>query len=203
MHIFSLVAAVAALHGSVDRVEVPLQNITAAFFMKRRLDTIKLGTPDFETEKPKVAIPDDQHVYISANLSKNTLILEGPKGKLEGMSAIIRLFDVKPKKIQLELKMNDSEMGLVNNVTLDCDNNDSWVYANDSMGLQMRGTPRINADGTITLKLKTFRESSAEDVVFRMKSGKPVGINALEGADRVATSPGLRIAITLKATIQE
>lgn len=171
--------------------------------MKRRLDTIKLGTPDFETEKPKVAIPDDQHVYISANLSKNTLILEGPKGKLEGMSAIIRLFDVKPKKIQLELKMNDSEMGLVNNVTLDCDNNDSWVYANDSMGLQMRGTPRINADGTITLKLKTFRESSAEDVVFRMKSGKPVGINALEGADRVATSPGLRIAITLKATIQE
>ncbi len=204
MHLFAIVAALSAFQVQTAKIEVPLKQITVGYFVKKRLPMILEGNAfKLEILKPSKEVPNDDRIYISFDYAKNALIFEGPKKDLEPLPAMIQLFDAKPRPLHFDIEIKDVRMGLDANVGLDCENTNQWTYANEDMGLVLTGSPRINADGTITIALKILREGKGTNLVARVKPDSKFGINAGEGKDCILTDASLGMKVMIKTTLPE
>jgi type II secretory pathway component GspD/PulD (secretin) len=119
-------------------------------------------------------IPDG--VKVKADDKRGVLIAEGPKAAVEEFARLVSLFDVMPRTVTADITIDAPIEKFTGKTSTTIRNNETYTVGQDSIGLSLAITPRINDDNTVTVLIRTGQKSGGKSYVFRTKYQKVVQI---------------------------
>lgn len=147
-------------------------------------------------------------LVVQADDEKSVIRADGPADKLKEMARLIELMDVKTASIKAEIELSVPLEKYQSATTTTVRNSAAWRLQDQTAGLNVAITPRINDDGSITVLISASDGSQGYDMTIRKKSGEwfEVPLDGLinirtrnvekESAKRDPNMPVLRLKLT-------
>jgi type II secretory pathway component GspD/PulD (secretin) len=118
---------------------------------------------------------------ISADDAASTLTIEGSPKSVEELKEIVSLFDIVPRRIAVRIIIQSPIDKYDSTTTTEINNNSQWRIRDDVTGIDLRMTPRINGDGTVTGSLDLDSDSRLTQVITRTKNKESIRLKVTDG----------------------
>lgn len=110
-------------------------------------------------------------IKLRANDNRGVIEVDGPADASKQTLETLAIFDVAPQQVMLKLQAQNRYRTSSTEATLS--NNSAWTLDDEQVGVALNLTPRINSDGTITVKFAVKNASGeSQRLVFRLKDGE-------------------------------
>lgn len=147
----------------------------------------------------------DLSVKMKADDLAGKLILTGSPAEVAEMKTRISLFDIKPRKVGVDMRVESQLDHAEWSANLTMTNNRSWTGSDEGTSAELKISPRLNDDGTLTLfiNLKTPDTAAPLSMVTRVKLNEKQTFllkagtgDILSGSDIDPKLKGTRITFT-------
>lgn len=106
---------------------------------------------------------------LTADDERGVIYVKAGKEKVDEYRSFANLLDVKPRRVKIHLDV-DSQVDRSNSaIDTVVANNKVFAFSDDSLGLDVRLSPRINDDNTITMFVSPTYAKLTSSMVFRVK----------------------------------
>jgi hypothetical protein len=119
-------------------------------------------------------------VTIEANDDTGKVKLEGPNEGIAETLKALEMFDVAPIRVRVKVEIVCRADKYSSSSTLELCNNVTGKLSDGVLSLGIELTPRVNADGTVTLAVGAGREASQFTTVGRVAKNQFLGISLLD-----------------------
>ena len=151
--------------GSTDSKDIEIR------FMRpsRMIELMKGLEPGGETAAVGLTFTADDETGI--------LKVKGKPDDVDQIEAFIAIFDVKPRKIELDIEVNSPIDCDSNHVVAESANNTPFTFTDAGIGIQITFSTRINeGDNTVTMFLSSKYEDATTSLVARLKNNEALRI---------------------------
>lgn len=111
-------------------------------------------------------------LVVQADDEKSIIKADGPAEKVKQMARLIEMMDIKSISIKAEIELSVPLEKYQSATTTTLRNNSAWRLQDQSAGLNVAITPRINEDGSVTVMISTSDGSQGYEMTIRKKSGE-------------------------------
>ena len=181
--------AIQVVNAAAPQQEIAVQNLRPS----RMIQMLQSFLPS-----AGVLFPDDEASVVRVRGSSETFEL---------VSQYFRLFDVAPKKLQLEAKLESPIDHSSGQVTATITNGTPFEWADFSTEIVLSTTSRINSDGTVTIAFGSTYQKKKGAIVVRAKMDETVWFQfSREGTVKVLSDPDQRTQwplVSLKLSSKE
>lgn len=172
--ITTLALTIALAMSAQDEAVVPVKNVSARYIVE--LMTL---TGQFEREAPSKGLTTGEPlvpkgVTVIVSPGRNSITVSGSIAGLREMAMLISQFDVAPRAVALDIKASVPRLNRQFSASTTIYSNSSWSYSNARSGTDIKVTPRVNNDDTITLVFRGGTLGTSAIGAVRVKSGEEV-----------------------------
>ena len=157
-----------------DRLEMPVKHVSAAYIAE-------LMTPPSQPQQgaPTKGLTTGEGllpigVTLELTPGRNSITVSGPIAGLREIAMLIAQFDVAPRAVTLDIKASVPHLSRQISASTAIYNNSSWTYSETRSGTDIKITPRINNDDTITLAFRGGTLGTSAIGAVRINSGQVV-----------------------------
>jgi type II secretory pathway component GspD/PulD (secretin) len=112
-------------------------------------------------------------ISLRADDAKGTIEIEGDQDRIRDMKSILGLFDVKPMQLIAHICIKSKADKYESKSEVQIANTASWSFEDSLIGIKVKITPRINADGTVTGSYDISSADVRQSFVTRTAKGSP------------------------------
>jgi type II secretory pathway component GspD/PulD (secretin) len=156
MHFLAVAAALSMLFPAQDELTVEVHRQRPSKVMKWLQQGVEL-------------LP--QGVQVSADDEKSVLIFRGSQKDLQYLGQTVALFDVEARKVRFDYTVKSplDKISYEGSITLS--SSMTHTFTENETGLKLSLTPRVNEDGSITVRVSYNYGGAVIDSVRRVKAG--------------------------------